>query len=105
MENGRIPKDLLYGELGHGSRTVGRPTLCFKDSCKCDTFATGHMDMDNWETLAGDRSRWRTNCTVLLGTGESKLRREATKRRQRRKAPNTPLLSVFVCRACSRVCG
>ena len=103
MENGRIPKDLLYGKLEHGSRPVGRPKLRFKDSCKCDMFATG-LDVDSWETLAGDRSRWRTNCAVAHDTGESKLRREATKRRQRRKAPNTTLSSVFVCRACGRVC-
>ena len=27
MEDGRIPKDMLYGELATGSRPTGRPTL------------------------------------------------------------------------------
>ena len=36
MEDGRIPKDLLYGELQHGTRPRGRPNLRFKDVCKRD---------------------------------------------------------------------
>ena len=30
MEDGRIPKDLLYGELARGQRSQGRPKQCFK---------------------------------------------------------------------------
>ena len=36
MEEGRIPKDMFYGELATGARPVGRPTLRFKDVCKRD---------------------------------------------------------------------
>ena len=36
MPDGRIPKDLLYGELASGSRVQGRPHLRFKDACKRD---------------------------------------------------------------------
>ena len=36
MADGRIPKDLLYGELASGSRAQGRPHLSFKDACKRD---------------------------------------------------------------------
>ena len=34
MDNNRPQKQLLYGELASGSSPVGRPKLCFKDSCK-----------------------------------------------------------------------
>ena len=36
MEDGRIPKDILYGELATGQRNTGRPHLRFKDVCKRD---------------------------------------------------------------------
>ena len=36
MEEGRIPKDILYGELAMGQRSTGRPRLRFKDVFKRD---------------------------------------------------------------------
>ena len=36
VEDGRIPKDLLYGELASGKRPFGRPKLRYKDTSKCD---------------------------------------------------------------------
>ena len=34
MNNSRIPKQILYGELSEGTRNVGPPTLPFKDQCR-----------------------------------------------------------------------
>ena len=36
MKDGRIPKDILYGELAFGKRPRGRPQLRYKDVCKRD---------------------------------------------------------------------
>jgi len=36
MEDGRIPKDILYGELAAGKRLRGHPQLRYKDVCKRD---------------------------------------------------------------------
>ncbi|XP_069159331.1 uncharacterized protein [Procambarus clarkii] len=36
LDDGRIPKDLLYGELASGRRPTGRPQLRSKDACKRD---------------------------------------------------------------------
>ena len=58
MADGRIPKDLLYGELVQGSRPRGRPQLRYKDICKRDLKALG-MDLNRWETLTSERSAWR----------------------------------------------
>ena len=105
MSDGRIPKDLLYGELDHGLRPVGRPKLRFKDTCKQDIIEIG-LDVENWETLAADRGRWRINCSACLDEGELRIRKEANARRERRKvALNAPPALVFVCSGCSGVCS
>ena len=60
--DGRIPKDMLYGEIAIGSRPEGRPVLCYKDVCKRDLKA-GKINPTGWETLAApvaaDRRSWR----------------------------------------------
>ena len=58
MEDGRIPEDLLYGELATGKRPTGRPQLHLKDICKRDVKARA-FNTDTWETLACDRCAWR----------------------------------------------
>ena len=108
MEDGRIPKDLLYGELESGSRPIGRPKLRFKDVCKRDMLATG-LPTDNWELHAADRSDWRSVCSLALQAGEERLKAEAVDRRAKRraemnKATCVPVACVFVCSGCGRVC-
>ena len=51
MEDGRIPKDILYGELALGRRTTGRPHLRYKDVCVRDMKAVD-IDTMSWEGLA-----------------------------------------------------
>lgn len=53
MDDGRIPKHILYGELATGSRRTGRPILRYKDTCKRDMKTVGHRPR---EALAADRS-------------------------------------------------
>ena len=50
MGNGRIPRDIFYGELATGSRSAGRPNLRFKDVCKRDLKA-GDINPTVWEAL------------------------------------------------------
>ena len=64
MEDGRIPKDILYGELALGRRTTGRPHLRYKDVCARDMKAVG-IDTMSWEGLAADRGKFsETLCTA-----------------------------------------
>ena len=105
MQDGRIPKDLLYGELATGKRARGRPQLRFKDVCKRDMKALD-MDIDGWEDLAQDRSRWRQELNRSLRRGEKKLQLASDERRVRRingqQAP--PADTAFKCNRCERDC-
>ena len=58
MEDSRIPKDVLYGQLASGSRQVERTAFHFKDPCKHNMKAC-KIDTDTWEDAAGDRAHWR----------------------------------------------
>ena len=55
MEDGCIPKDLLYGELATGARCRGLPQLYFKELCKWDMKAC-NIDTESWEALVDDRT-------------------------------------------------
>ena len=59
MDDGRIPKYILYGELALGSRTTGHHHLRYKDVCVRDMKA---VDIDHmfWEGLAADHTKWRS---------------------------------------------
>ena len=57
MEDGRIPKDILYSELATGTRPTGRPALRFKDACKRDLKTCGISTAD-LEQATSDRTQW-----------------------------------------------
>ena len=58
MSDNRIPKQLLFGELTIGTRTVGRPLLRWKDSLK-DTLKQSNISTTHWQDTGTDRSAWR----------------------------------------------
>ena len=48
LEDYRIPKQLLYGELVNGKRKPSKPKVRYKDSLK-DSLKNGGIDTNNWE--------------------------------------------------------
>jgi hypothetical protein len=58
MEDGRIPKDLIYGELQLGKRSRGKPLLRYRDVCNRDMQDT-NIDLVAWEQDSIDRVAWR----------------------------------------------
>ena len=105
MEDGRIPKDLLYGELSAGTRAQGRPKLRFKDVCKRDLKALD-IDVSTWEDTAADRSRWRHAHNSGLASSERKQQQAAEERRTRRKNQQQlpPSDNIYTCTTCGRAC-
>ena len=74
MGDGRIPKDMLYGELATGHRPAGHPALHFKDVCKRD-LQLADIDPGTWEQIADDRSAWWSAVRKGVRTGEDKQNR------------------------------
>ena len=70
MEDGRIPKDLLYGELATGTRPVGRSVPRYKDVPKQDLKA-GNINLSRCEAVAADRSSWRLAFKVGIQASET----------------------------------
>lgn len=106
MEDGRLPKDILYGQLTQGTRRTGRPQLRFKDVCKRDMMACS-ITTTNWEIQAMDRDTWRH--TVHTGITEADMRRgqlmeERRERRKRTAATPATQASQFLCTNCSKDC-
>ena len=104
MEDGRIPKDILYGELAEGQRSIGRPQLRYMDVCKRDMKALD-ISVNSWEALAADRTSWRSTLHKQLQAGEEKLSVAAAEKRARRKesTANRPE-STHRCDLCERDC-
>ncbi|KAK7095695.1 hypothetical protein V1264_005069 [Littorina saxatilis] len=106
MEDGRIPKDLLYGELASGKRAQGRPQLRYRDVCKRDMKALD-MDINGWEDLAQDRARWRQELKRSLAKGEEKLKLASEAQRLKTKEKNSKVTTsdtVHKCGRCGRDC-
>ena len=104
MPDGRIPEDLLYGELATGRRRTGRPQLRYRDVVKRDMKAVG-IDTETWENLAADRSKYRGAVTKHIKTGEEKLTQAATERRARRKLCVSSIQqTAYTCSPCNKDC-
>ena len=90
MANGRIPKDMLYGELVTGTRTVGRPYLRYRDTCKRDMKVAG-INTTTWEAAADDRGHWRAVVKAGMKRGEeNRSVHEAVKREKRKQKSSHP---------------
>ena len=103
MEDGRIPKDLLYAELKEGRRKVGCRQLRFKArSKKRDLKRTG-IGYTTWEFEAENRDNWKSLVKDKIMEGEEDRRNTMIVKRQRRKtreSQSQPPLTVMSCPHC-----
>jgi len=80
MEDGRTPKDILYGELASGRRTCWPPLVRFKYICKRYMNALD-INTESCEEAAADRSRWHSVLHKQLMSGEEKILTTANEKR------------------------
>ena len=105
MDDHRLPKQLLYGELSSGKRNTGRPRKRFKDCVKAHlTHADIPPKMLEPETM--DKSQWRSLTLQAQTNFEDQRRENITETRVRRKAASIhpPSPGRFSCPHCSRTC-
>lgn len=84
MQDGRIPKDILYGGLTTGKRNTDRTQLRYKDTVKRAMKAID-FHTESWESLADDHSKWKGPLKKHLKSGEEKRTNAASQKRARRK--------------------
>ena len=105
MEDQRIPKQLLFGELEQGHRRQGRPCKRFKDTVKA---GLQWCDIPPTELVATalDRQRWRTLSRSASFALEEERRHQAQSARERRHlAACIPATNAnFQCPDCARLC-
>ena len=106
MEDHRLPKIVMFGELSSGHRERGAPKKRFKDSLKKSLTAC-NIDHRQWSDLAADRVVWRHTIHQAAAQFEVDRKNSLKDKRQRRKAraasTTTPNIS-FPCSHCSRPC-
>ena len=104
LEDGRIPKDLLYGKLSGGSRSRGRPRLRFKDTCKRD-LKSAAIDIQSWESLAESRD----SCIAAVHRGTKQAEQDRpdhlmAKRATRKSSSTDQAATAHICRLCGKDC-
>lgn len=103
MDDGQIPMDLLYWELGQGKSLIGRPQLCYNDICKKDLKA-----LNKWEAVVSKWRLWRVTISEGLSKREEMLAQQSKMKRMRRSneaqsQTDRPGL-VFACAEWGREC-
>ena len=72
MENDRPVKELLFGELDNGTRSLGGPKLRYKDTCK-SILRDGQI-LDDWQQVVYDRTK--SELTNINKKKSKELKRE-----------------------------
>ena len=84
MNVDRPVKELLYCELAHSSRKVGRPKLRFKNTCK-NALKCADV-LDQWQSIVHNRAEWRSLTRKVCVAHGAKRVMAYEKKRARRRA-------------------
>ena len=104
MNDDRLPKQVMYGELADGKRKRGRPVLRYKDVCKSSLQRCG-IAINSWEEKAQKRDGWREAITCGTSSLDTNLKKnQEDKRKKRKERPVTQHYSrvSLTCTFCGR---
>jgi len=81
MDNNRLPKIILHGEINMGKRKVGRPKQnfrsCIKEDLKCFNICNNSSDLTQLSQITSNRKTWRK----LINKGAEQFQKEWERRR------------------------
>ncbi|KAL9961518.1 hypothetical protein ACROYT_G030473 [Oculina patagonica] len=103
MPDDHIPKQLFYGELCSGKRTVGGQRKRYKDSLKV-SLKDFNISTESWESLASDRPSWRQCITKGAQAAEKRRSCQAEEKRAAHKGRAVSTNSTAPTHFCS-TCG
>ena len=89
MDDSRLPKRLLYGELTAGQRSLGRPKKRYKDSLE-ESLKRCDIPYSTWEASANDRPAWRSLVSAEVLALEANRIREKDQIRQGKERSSNP---------------
>ena len=105
MDDSRLHKRLLYGELTAGKRHLGRPKLRYKDTLK-RSLKDCNIPCCTWDhDCAKDRDAWLSTIKSALKKWEGKRLSASEEKRRKRKERNSQPLSPpnIPCPHCNRL--
>lgn len=107
MDNERLPRQILYGQLHQGRRPPGGQKRRFKDQCK-GLLKQCHLQPSPLENLANDKVGWHRAVYDGAKLIENKL--SAKRADNRAKRPQRAAGALVVgqhhpCPTCGRSCG
>ena len=97
LEDHRLPKIVMFGELSPGHRDRGAPKKRFKGNLK-KSLTASNIDHRQWSNLAADRVAWRHTIHQAAAQFELDSKDSLKDKRQRSKAraasTTTPKISL-----------
>ena len=103
MPENRLPRQMMYGQLTEGQRSVGGQRKRYKNCVNTSLKACG-IPPNQLETLAESRDVWRDACTEGMNSFSEDYDRRADERRARRHRPPADG-GQHPCDVCGRICA
>ena len=95
MEDNRLPKQLMFGELASVKRKQGRPLKRFKD-CVKTSISRAEITPKDLEPRAHDRTGWRALTRHAMDTFEERCRTQIEEAREKEERPRLMLPAIPV---------